>query len=136
MADRTLDSSHVDALRSRVQREIDAGLLPSCQIAVARGGEVLVDETFGDAAPGSRYVIFSATKPVVASAVWQLLDEGALRLEQRVAEVIPEFGTNGKDVITIEQVMLHTSGFPHAPLGPGKWETPESRVAAFAKWRT
>lgn len=135
MADRSLDPGRLEALRARVRREIDEGVLPSCQIAVARGGEVLADETCGDAAPDSRYVIFSATKPVVASAVWLLLDDGRLRLDQRVAEVIPEFGTNGKDAITLEQVMLHTSGFPHAPLGPGSWETAELRLEAFAKWR-
>ncbi len=48
---------------------------------------------------------------------------------------IPEFGTNGKDVITIEQVMLHTSGFPHAPLGPPAWDTRVGRVATMAGWR-
>ena len=36
----------------------------------------------------------------------------------RSSTYIPEFGTNGKDVVTVEQVMLHTSGFPHAPLAP------------------
>lgn len=132
---RPLDSEKVDALLARTQREIDEGLLPSCQVAVARDGEVLVDETFGAAAPGSRYCLFSATKPLVAAAVWLLLDDGALRLDQRVAEVVPEFATNGKDVVTLEQVMLHTSGFPSAPLGPGQWETREGRLAAFSRWR-
>lgn len=135
MAARSLDPARLEELRTRVRREVDDGVLPSCQFAVARGGEVVVEETYGDAVPGSRYVIFSATKPVVASAVWLLIDEGALRLDQRVGEVIPEFASNGKDVVTLEQVLLHTSGFPHAPLGPGTWETPESRLAAFATWR-
>ena len=31
-----------------------------------------------------------------------------------VAALIPEFAPNGKDAITVEQVMLHTSGFPRA----------------------
>jgi CubicO group peptidase (beta-lactamase class C family) len=135
VTDRPLDNGKVDALLERAQRDIDDGVLPSCQLAIARDGEVLVDETFGKASPDSRYVIFSATKPTVAAAVWQLLDAGELRLDQRVAEVLPEFATNGKDVITLEQVMLHTSGFPMAPLGPGQWETREGRLEAFAKWR-
>ena len=41
---------------------------------------------------------------------------------RRVAEMIPEFGSNGKDAITIEQVMLHTSGFPRAPFNPLDWD--------------
>jgi CubicO group peptidase (beta-lactamase class C family) len=49
-------------------------------------------------------------------AVWLLLADGSLRLDQRVAEVVPAFGTNGKDVITVEQLLIHQSGFPQAPL--------------------
>jgi CubicO group peptidase (beta-lactamase class C family) len=52
-----------------------------------------------------------------------------------VADHIPEFGTNGKDVVTVEQVLLHTSGFPRAPLGPPQWDTRDGRLAAFSKWR-
>ena len=48
---------------------------------------------------------------------------------------MPEFGTNGKDVVTIEQVMLHTSGFPSAPMLVTAGDTSEGRCAAFARWR-
>jgi CubicO group peptidase (beta-lactamase class C family) len=50
-------------------------------------------------------------------------------------DLIPEFGTNGKDVITIEQVMLHTSGFPRAPFSPIDWDDKDRRLARFAQWR-
>ena len=49
--------------------------------------------------------------------------------------IIPEFGTNGKDVVTVEQLLLHTSGFPRAPLGPPEWYTREGRLARFERWR-
>ncbi len=124
-----------DDLVMRVQREIDAGHLPSCQIALVRNDVVGVAKTFGADAQ-SRYVIFSATKPVVAMAFWTLLDEGLFRLEDPVSDHIPEFALNGKRDITIEQVMLHTSGFPHAPLGPPQWDTRDGRLAAMAAWRT
>src|SRR5205823_10115889 len=58
-----------------------------------------------------------------------------IALEDRVADHIPEFGTNGKEVVTVEQVLLHTAGFPHAPLGPPQWDTREGRLQAFSKWR-
>jgi CubicO group peptidase (beta-lactamase class C family) len=131
----TLDRGAVDALLARAHREIDEGLLPSCQLAIAADGEVLVHEAFGDATPDTRYTIFSATKAFVASLIWQLLGEGALTPETRIAEVIPEFGSNGKDVITLDHVLQHTSGFPRAPLGPPEWDTHEGRRQAFARWR-
>ena len=91
--------------------------------------------TLGDAAPESRYVIFSATKPVVASAMWILMGEGAVDVTRRVAELVPEFGANGKDEITIEQVMLHTSGFPRAPFAALDWDDRDRRLARFTRWR-
>src|SRR3954471_18341012 len=130
-----IEPERLQALLERARREIDAGLLPSCQLAVALDGEVVVNEAFGEATTDTRYVMFSATKAVTAGAVWQLLGEGALKEQQRVAELIPEFGTNGKDVITIEQVMLHSSGFPSAPLGAPRWFDRQGRLDAFSKWR-
>ena len=53
----------VDALASRAGREIDEGLLPSCQFALGIEGEVVEQITLGDHhGDDSRYVIFSATK--------------------------------------------------------------------------
>lgn len=123
-----------DSLRERARRSVEAGDVPSCQIAVGYQGRVVLNETFG-AAPDSRYVIFSATKPVVASVVWQLLAEGRLELDRFVASDIPEFGTNGKDVVTLEQVLLHTGGFPYAPLAPNLWNDRPGRVRRFSDWR-
>ena len=61
-------------------------------------------------------MIFSATKAIVATAMWIVLDEGSVKVDETVAHYIPEFAEHGKDTITVEQVMLHTSGFPRAPL--------------------
>ncbi len=127
----------VRALCERARREIDAGLLPSCQLAIAIDGEIVEARTFGDAPAGdaTRYVIFSATKAVVAAAFWQLLAEGKLALADPVAAHLPEFASNGKGGVTVEQVLLHTAGFPRAPLGPPAWSTRAGRLAAFARWR-
>ena len=130
-----IDAGRLEELRTRVRREGDAGLLPSCQFALARDGRFAAFETVGNAGLGTRYVIFSATKAFVASAAWLLIGEGSLDIERRVADYIPEFATNGKDVVTVEQVMLHTSGFPRAPLGPPAWAERDRRLEAFARWR-
>ncbi|HEY3831792.1 MAG TPA: serine hydrolase domain-containing protein [Acidimicrobiia bacterium] len=129
-----LDRAKVEDLVDRAQREVDEGRLPSCQLALARNGVVGAVTTIGAPAT-SRYVIFSATKAIVATAMWIVLDEGAVKIDETVAHYIPEFGANGKDAITVEQVMLHTSGFPRAPLGPPRWDTREGRLEAFARWR-
>jgi CubicO group peptidase (beta-lactamase class C family) len=130
-----IDAVRLDELRTRVRREIDSGLLPSCQFALARDGQLAAFETVGDAGTDTRYVIFSATKAFVASACWLLMGEDKLDIDRRVVEYIPEFATNGKNVVTVEEVLLHTSGFPRAPLGPPAWADRERRLEAFARWR-
>jgi CubicO group peptidase (beta-lactamase class C family) len=128
-------SEAIDTLLTRAQREIDAGLLPSCQIALARNGELEVFEAYGDATTDTRYIVFSATKAFVASLVWVLIGEGLIDVSKRVVDYIPEFAPNGKDDITVEQVMLHTSGFPYAPMPLADATTRERRVQRMAQWR-
>lgn len=139
-----VDSEKLEAVFARVKRDVDEGVLPSAQVAVARHGRLAGVRTFGRAVQGGAekpatdetlYAIFSCTKAVVAAAMWTLFEDGLLRLDERVAAIIPEFGTNGKDLITVEQTLLHIGGFPLAPLGPPQWETSAGRREAFARWR-
>ena len=130
-----LDPANIDALVERAHREVDAGLLPSCQLALARQGRLVLFETIGDAASDSRYVIFSCTKGITAGAIWLLMSDGVLDVTTRVAQIVPEFGTNGKDVITVEQLLTHTSGFPHAPLDMVRDTTRQARLERFSTWR-
>jgi CubicO group peptidase (beta-lactamase class C family) len=131
----TIDRDAVAALLARARREVDAGLVPSCQLALGFEGEIVMSETIGDADSDTRYVVYSATKAIVAGAMWAVIGDGLIDPARRVVDVIPEFGSNGKDVVTIEQVMLHTSGFPSAPLLVTQGDTSEGRCAAFEKWR-
>jgi len=139
-----VDSERLEALFARTRRDVDDGLLPSAQIAVARHGKVAGVRTFGRAVQGGTeraatdetlYCIFSSTKGVVALGIWLLLEERLLRLDERVAGIIPEFGTNGKDIVTVEQVLLHTGGFPYAPFHPDHWEDRDRLLEAFTRWR-
>lgn len=58
----------------------------------------------------SIYRIRSMTKPIVATAILILLEEGKISLEDRVSKFIPAFDhPNAKD-ITIQQLLSHTSG--------------------------
>lgn len=130
-----LDPQKLEELVQRVRREVDEGLLPSAQIAVAREGRLGLFETFGEADNDTMYPVFSSTKAVTSAAVWRLIVEGKLDAKERVAPIIPEFATNGKDVVTVEQLFLHTAGFPSAPFRPLEWDDRDSRLARFSRWR-
>jgi CubicO group peptidase (beta-lactamase class C family) len=117
------------------RRLVDEGTTPACQFAVARESEVVAFETFGDATDETRFCVFSATKPIVASAVWVLIGEQLLDPARPVAHYIPEFASNGKEHVTVEQVMLHTAGFPNAPMDPVEGGDAVTRVKRFTEWR-
>lgn len=130
-----IDPTRLDLFLARVRLEVEHGPLPSAQVAVAREGRLVAFETYGDATNANRYILQSVGRNVVAAVTWKLLGEGALDLGERVADVIPEFGTNGKDIVTVEQVLTHTGGFPFAPLGYPKMLDRRSRLDAFGRWR-
>lgn len=120
----------VDAARASVD-----GGVPSCQVAVARDGELELFERVGGCTTATRFPIYSATKPLVAAAVWQLIGEGLLDVSQPVAAYVPDFGTNGKEAVTVEQMLLHTCGFPLAPMRPEEGADRERRLERFRRWR-
>jgi len=128
-----LDAAAVAALVGRSSRDVDDGLLPSCQLALALDGELVLNETFG-ASPAARYVTFSVTKAFSAAIAWLLIGDGTLADVTRVADVVPEFATNGKQDVTIEHLLTHTAGFARAPMRPEEGADRGRRVDRFATW--
>jgi CubicO group peptidase (beta-lactamase class C family) len=80
------------------------------------------------------FSIYSVTKAITSAATWILLQEGKLALGDRVADLIPEFGSHGKDIVTVEQCLVHTAGFPSARFACGDWPDPARRLERFAGW--
>lgn len=139
-----LDPQKVQALFERAEREVKEGLLPACQVAIARHGKIGAMQTFGRAVQGgvekpatneTFFVIMSATKAFTSAAAWLLMQEGKLRPEDRVVQFVPEFGANGKDVVTVEQLLIHTSAIPYAPHWQKEWGDRKRRMERFAQWR-
>lgn len=130
-----IDAERLAEVLQRVRREVDDGLLPSAQIAVAREGRLALFETIGEATNENLYCVFSSTKALTSAAAWLLIESGDLRVDESVVDIVPEFGTNGKDAVTVEQLFLHSAGFPSAPFRPTDWFDRDRRLARFASWR-
>ncbi|MBW2230765.1 MAG: beta-lactamase family protein [Deltaproteobacteria bacterium] len=121
------------ALEQAAEREISKGLI-ACQVAVARDNEVLWTRSFGSASADTRFWVASATKPIFSSAVWLLIGDGKLDVTRPVAHYLPEFAANGKQSVTVEQVLLMTCGFPGAPMDSRDGADPSRRIAQLAEW--
>lgn len=129
-----LEQHRIDDLTGRVGHAIDKGPLPSVQIAIARKNRLALFRTWGEQNNNSRYNIFSCTKPLVASAIWQLMGRGLCEIDSPVARYMPDFADNGKSAVTVEQVLCHTSGFPRAPMGRPEWWAREGRRERMRRW--
>lgn len=60
----------------------------------------------------SRWDLASVTKPVVATAVLSLVEDGVLTLDDTIADHLPEYAGTDKAGIRIRELLTHTSGIP------------------------
>jgi uncharacterized protein YbbC (DUF1343 family)/CubicO group peptidase (beta-lactamase class C family) len=118
-AKESADFAPVDAL---VQQQVNDFAITGAVLLVGHNGRVIHQKAFGYRALSPRHepmttdTIFdlaSLTKVVATTpSVMRLLQYGQLRLEDPVARYIPAFAANGKDFITIRQLLTHFSGLP------------------------
>ncbi len=128
-----LDPSRLEQLYRLIEAHIAEGRYPGAGIAIARKGKIAVSRTFGRASiepsrpAGSDtvWLLFSQTKVVIAATVWTLVDRGALRFSDKIADLVPGFEKNGKGEITLFEVLTHQGGFPSASVGRECWEDHE-----------
>ncbi|MEP7113771.1 MAG: serine hydrolase domain-containing protein [Ilumatobacteraceae bacterium] len=128
------NTAAVNALRNRIQMEIDEGHSQAAQFAIGLDGEIIAGDSFGNATADSRFVIFSATKVIVAMALLPHLADGSVELTAPVARYVPGFADNGKADVTVLQLLTMQGGFPQAPIGPHRWGTSEGRRRQFSEW--
>ena len=92
--------------------------IPGMQIAIIRGGRIVLDRGYGVCDMGARqpvesntlFEIGSITKSFTSAAILQLQERGKLKLSDRLGQYVPEY-PRGKD-ITIMQLLQMTSGIP------------------------
>lgn len=125
--------ARLERMRQEVAASVQRKEYAGVNVAVYRHGQAVLVESFGDQdletgqamQPDTIFVIASMTKPVTATAVLMLYEEGKFLLEDPVAKYLPEFAhpqvlvTEGGDPaqvipaaspITIRQLLTHTSG--------------------------
>ncbi|KAL7601145.1 hypothetical protein Lser_V15G22830 [Lactuca serriola] len=92
------------------------------QVCAYKEGKVIIDTAAGvmgaddprPVQPDTLFPVFSVTKGITAGMIHWLADKGKLKLDENVANIWPEFGTNGKDQIKVHHILNHTSGLHNA----------------------
>lgn len=119
-----------DAIRDAVS----TFTIPGIQVAWSCDG--VTDEVMsGDATPDTRFPLGSATKVFTASLALQLVSDGALALDEAIADALPAGAC--RDVlgeVTLRQLLTHTSGLEDDPVGAeGPCGSPSEYVRACTR---
>jgi CubicO group peptidase (beta-lactamase class C family) len=138
-------------LQHDVQEAIDklvgSGTERGIQVAVYRDGRQVVDAVAGVADPatgrpvdsGTVFYNFSIGKGATSTVVHVLAERGLFGYDTPVAALWPEFAANGKQAVTVRQVLDHTAGVPGIPLDTTiedlcDWDKMCAAIAAAELW--
>jgi len=103
-----------------ILKEMESQQIVGASVGVIRNGRVVFTKGYG-LADRERKIDFSEktvvnwasnSKPVVAVAAMQLVEQGKLSLEDRIKKHLPELPASC-DEITVRQILCHQSGYPH-----------------------
>jgi CubicO group peptidase (beta-lactamase class C family) len=107
-------------LDSLIQSGISNKSYPGAQIIIGDNCKIIYEKSYGrftydnnsaEVRDVNIFDLASVTKVVATtSAIMILLDEGKIDLDDKVVKYIPEFDNNGKQEITIKNLLLHNSG--------------------------
>ena len=105
-----------------IDHAISEGTVPGAVLLVGHNGRVIYRKAYGHRALDPRrepmtldtiFDLASLTKVIATTtAVMQLVERGKMRFNDPVAKYLPEFAQNGKQDITIRQLLTHYSGLP------------------------
>ena len=103
---------------------IDPGKIASCDVLVARHGEVAHRSVLGTASDDTIWRLYSMTKPITGVALLTLYEQGYFQLSDPVHRFIPSWRDvrvrEGDQLVaphrppSIRDVMMHTSGIGYA----------------------
>ena len=112
------DCQRLNRVREAVLADIEGERCHGVSMIVARHGQVVLELTEGYAdrdagralEPDSVFATMSVAKQFTNVLALSLVERGLLKLHAPVAELIPEFGTLGKEKVNLFHLLTHTSG--------------------------
>ena len=116
------ETANFAAVDEVMNSAVSRGTIPGGVVLIGHDGRVVYRKAFGmrsleptrEAMTAETiFDIASLTKCVAtATSVMKLVEEGKIRINDPVNAYLPEFGKNGKESITIRELMTHFSGLP------------------------
>ncbi len=148
------DPARVEALTGHFEDMVAKKKIQCASYCMVRDGKSFAYNAVGklsyreednrEALPDMIFRIASITKLFTSVAIWQLVEDGKLRVNQKVGEIIPDFNEPPFQEITVAHLLSHTSGLhPDPGCFPNKYfqspwhfieaDKPENWIAAALK---
>src|SRR5919107_53198 len=132
-----------EQLSSLLQQHIEAGEFPSAVYLVGERDQIIYEDALGHSVVepyrvanklDTIYDLASLTKPLVTSLLCaRRIELGELTLDSSVSHYLAEFDRTDKQIITVRELLTHTSGLPAwRPLYLLTEDEPERAVGAIA----
>ncbi|EMR73883.1 penicillin-binding protein, beta-lactamase class C [Thaumarchaeota archaeon SCGC AB-539-E09] len=115
-----LENETLRELKEAVQGFVDDEEIVGAELVIIKNKNIVLHEAFGwkdkeNDTPMEKNTVFnlrSLTKPIIGTAIQELIDENRLSLDTKVSEYIPGFDNEESGNITVEQLLTHHSGLP------------------------
>ncbi|MFK7778385.1 MAG: DUF1343 domain-containing protein [Gimesia sp.] len=115
-----MDARRLALIDFVVQRGLDRNSMPGAVVLVGYKGKIVFEKAYGyrqlqpEKVAMTIDTVFdmaSLTKPIAtATSVMQLVEQGKIKLNDPVSRYIPEFANNGKQAVTVYQLLTHQGG--------------------------
>lgn len=134
-----LDKAAVDQY---VEHYLERNGLPGASIVIVKDGEIIHTQGYGHDSEGNPLTerslmnIGSVSKSFTVFAVLQLVDEGAVQLDDPVVRHLPDLTMDDHrfQQVTIRQLLSHTSGIPNPIIVP-KADSLDKGVERLHQWK-
>lgn len=121
-----MDNEKLAEIDKIVEKSITNGITPGAVVLVAKDNKIIKESAYGYAQKydigklldhprkmkaKTIFDLASVTKVMgTTQGIMKLVNEGKLSVEDKVSAYIPEFAQNGKESVTIADLLTHTSG--------------------------
>jgi serine-type D-Ala-D-Ala carboxypeptidase len=119
--DAGMSSELLEDVFARIGNRVNYGLFPGATAIVVREGYIVGHRAFGvrvrdtdeQMTTDTLFDLESMTKVLAtATSAMILIQQGKLKLDDTVAEFLPDFAANGKDKITVADMLRYSAGLP------------------------
>lgn len=110
-----------------------SGQVKAATLHVVKRGNAVTRAYGAGTTPDSMFLLGSISKPICVAALMRLFDQQEFKLDDPLRKFLPEFTGQGREDVTFQHVLTHTSGLPDQVADNAKLRRDHASLATFVK---